>query len=372
MKEVDSSTYKIITIGVVSFVIGYFIVLVFSKLAKNNNNKCNRYVYNTKVITIFAFCCIIFYLPLFAQSFVELIRGGSFESIRYTNRFESTANTGIYNLISYFIIQPFSSCLELIAPIDFWFGKRDRKLFFTTMILIFIRMISDAGRTPFVNFMIYMVLCYCIVKGNKQKTKQEKRYNRIILSLFLVFALFVILYISISRSSSGLSRQLYFYFAMAPVLLNYWISLPESLSFGLASFNGFIFTVLYFLTNITGTTYPNHFQNVYDLIAATDSTWIPIASGGVTANAYVSLFWFFYNDGGFAGIIIYSLIYGMLVTTVLFKINNLSNIRFIALYLLLMQGLIFSFIRFPFAKAQYCITFIIILILIHKESDVKI
>ena len=105
------------------------------------------------------------------------------------------------------------------------------------------------------------------------------------------------------------------------------------------------------------------------MIARTVSDWaLIINEGKTTANAYVSLFWYFYTDAREYGIIIGSLVYGFIMRRVYAKSIINKNIKNVAIYFLLFQGLFFSFIRFPFSKAYYVLAILYMLFVIKKRK----
>ena len=361
LREVSDKAEIIIVQGLVAFMIGSLVAALFdnydfaitneSRIAKNVH-----YHFNYTFLYIASLICIVFFLKNGFISLISVLKGASLDAIRTAVQ-SSTDGNFVNNILTNFVAWPFSYMLEAVAVVDYFFGKKDKKLFRLTLIVIFLRVFGDAGRTPLMDFAIYMLLgiAYLTKKERKNILEQIKKFKYLILGILLLVIA------TISRSSTTVWRQLYFYFAMPPVLLDQWseqVSFNGLITYGLTSFNGVLFPILYIVKNLLGLEYPLLFQQSYDVISSTVSNWLPIASGRTVANAYVSMFWYFYTDARMYGVIILSFIYGYCIRRYYNRSLLNRNIRNVSLYFLLYQGLFFSFIRFPFSKAYYVLAII--------------
>ena len=372
----SNETRIIIAVGVIFFVIGYILSLISKNFKFNNSKKVNdnEYSYQMRYYLLYtlAIICIIYYIPNFIKSMILLFQGNSMNTIRTLTQSNNT-NIPINNLISNFIILPSATALEVLAVADFWAGKRDKKLFIFTVILIVLRIISDAGRTPLINLVIYMVIGYFIThrkiykKNSEEKIKNNK--DKKLIKKYGIVGGIIILITSISRASSTLLRQICFYFGMSPIIFTNWkeaVDVQGLVTYGLTSLNGLFFSIVYFIKNIFNLQYPALLKSSYDMIALTDSFWVDIAQGGIKANAYVSAFWFFYTDGRIIGVILGMLLYGWIVSKSFINVTNKQNIKNISIFLILFQGMFMSFIRFPFAKPYYVLGILIIIFFVYK------
>ena len=73
-------------------------------------------------------------------------------------------------------------------------------------------------------------------------------------------------------------------------------------------------------------------------------------------NAYVSQFYYLFYDGGYIGTFIIMLIYGMACER---SYKRTHSFKGMLIYAMLVQGLLFSMIRFQFTISHYCISFIL-------------
>lgn len=384
LNSYSDSVMVIVVVGVVSFVLGY-IGAVYTRdmnFVFNDDRRRTRiyeYEINYRLLYVVALICILYYAKDFVQSLILILQGSDLEIIRRMAQDDSAGGmtgSALNNLISNFVVLPCASALEVLAVVDFWRGKRNIKLFVMTIIIIFMRVIGDAGRTPLVNFAVYLIIGFLLVYDNDSqnnlKDKIKALKDKKLVRRYGVIGFVLILIASISRTSSTLLRQVYFYFSMAPVLFTYWkeeVDRQGLVTFGLTSLNGFFFSVVYFFKNLFGVEYPQLLQQAYDMISYTDSQWQTIAQVNIKANAYVSAFWFMYTDGRILGVIVGMFLYGFVISRSFCRTKKYKTIKSMAIYLILFQGLVFSFIRFPFAKIYYALAVIFILLLAFRKSN---
>lgn len=372
--DVSTTAARMILYGLISFSVAYYICLIAfdflsSRMQQNTNSRRTIVYFNESIICFFAIICLAYYILSSFRSITSLLHGGSFEMIREMAQSNGKISNQFIIFLYNFFILPFSYAFEIIAVLDYWMKRRIGKLFLLNLLIMLFRMVSDGGRTTLFDFIIYMMIAGHFFMGKQVREIFNKQRAKLLALLFLGVG--VLALITLSRSSYSVFRQLYFYFSMSPVMFNYWTEYVDSIGFtgnGIVSLNGFIFPVLFVLKNLVNTTYPSFFQNGYDLIALTDSQWINIARGKTNANAYVSAFWFFYADGKLIGIIIGMFLYGIVTALTFMLLQKTRSIRVLAIYLLIMQGLVFSFIRFPFAKSYYVLAFIFILLLVKQKK----
>ncbi|WP_088188404.1 O-antigen polymerase [Desulfosporosinus sp. FKA] len=371
---------QIIVIGIVFFVLGYVIAYLMRKYTFKFKRKEHReitYRLRYNLLYILAIICMIYYLRYFMQSILLILQGNNLEVIRRLVQ-DETSSSPLNDLIINFVILPSATALEVLAVSDFWLGKRDKKLFIMSIIIIIMRIISDAGRTPMVDFSIYMIIGFLLTHNRKNEKTQKKRWtdlkDRRLARKYGTLGVIILFIMSISRTSSTLLRQVYFYYAMSPVMFTTWkeqVDAKGLITYGITSLNGYFFSVVYLLKNMFHLSYPDLLKTSYDMIALTDSSWSAIAQGNIRANAYVSAFWFFYTDGRIIGVALGMFIYGLIVSRAFFKAVNKLDLKKISIYLILYQGIFFSFIRFPFAKPYYALGVLIILLIAFKPVIIR-
>lgn len=366
---VSSNTYELIFWGIFAFTLGCLILQVTQKYIYLETSQSNfSYELRYSFLYVIAVITIVFFLNNFLNSLISIISGSSLDNIRVQVQNRSGTST-LYNLVYNFVVLPSATLLEAVAVADFYVGKRDKKLLILTITIVLMRSIADGGRTPLFNFVLYFIVGFLILKSNGTSFKFNFAKNKANIIFSMLVGIILLVWMTFSRTGSTVTRQLYFYFSMSPVLLEYWKGIVQSsniYTYGLTSFNGLFYVFSLFSKTLVGTT--SLIQESYNLISQTDSMWQAIAQGGVKANAYVSSFWFLYTDFRTIGVIIGMFLYGIINMREYLRVIGHISIRRFTVYLLLFQGLFFSFIRFPFSKPYYCLAFVYLFIFAYKKT----
>ena len=141
------------------------------------------------------------------------------------------------------------------------------------------------------------------------------RKKSILFMLTIFIGLVSLYYITKSRSGDNSLRYTYYYFAMEPLMFEKWskiVSQMGLIAYGMASFNGYIFSFFYLMVNaIPIFTYPESCRTIYAVIENIGTQWQTITTIGTTANSYTSIFWTLYFDGRVCGIIIGMFLFGI-------------------------------------------------------------
>lgn len=384
----EEKIYRYMFWGIMAFNIGYTLWAGFRRKYRLRLFKYNiindniEFEPRYEFLYILAIICIIYYMSSAINTITHLISGTSMGEIRKMVQAASGSNayraSKILNSISVLIIVPGSSVIQAVAAIDFWVGKRNKLLFYFGIILAIISSISEGGRTSVVNFFIYMIIGYVLSNNYlKQKNILSKKINkkrRYIIIIFSIISILFISWFSISRTGQTLYKNLYLYFSMEPYMFNLWANKVDSsriYGYTEASLNGFSFMILYIIKNIFNVDFPAHWKSVYDIIRATDSQWQSITNISTQANAYVTTFWFFYLDGRFIGILIGMFTYGVYVAHVFIEAIKYPNPKKICIFAFIFQGLVYTFIRFPFSNIYYAIAYLMILLFAYRRIKIK-
>lgn len=389
LRAASNETYIIMLMGIGSYIIGYYLIRIFMKNKIFNSkkmkysNKNIKYLLRYKLLYILGSICILFYIYDFSIVFSYILKGNSLGYIRQLaqdpNSIIYASRTAIGNSVRVLVVTPFVMALQPLLAVDFWMGKRDKKLIIINIIIIGLRVITDGSRVVIVYLLLHFFVAYqfvdskCLKKGmvfSKKKIKQV-----IVILVILLIGAIALYKTTLSRSGENFMRYLYYYFSMEPYMFESWASIVDTIGvkgFGLASINGFLFAFFYIIKNFLGLSkYPEFWYNIYSIIGATDSQWQIIAGDATIANAYVSIFWFFYLDGRVIGIIIGMIIYGMICARTYIKAKKQRTARSICIYAIILQGVCFSFVRLQFADIYYAIAVLFILLFAYKKVIFK-
>lgn len=387
LKAGNDSTYFIMGIGILFWSLGYCLSynkISFKSITKRNGNIGNNYKCRYNLIYLLSIITLILYLKdllsiissVNIQGLLAQVRSlaQDSDSILYEGR--SNIETAIRLLIT----QPFLMALQPIVAVEFWFKTKERKrLLVIDLILVFLRMFTDGSRSMVMYLGFHFLIVFLILSKPrwksfhgfyKDKIASSKKAKRIMCLLGIGFII-VFIISSVSRSGSRMWKYLYLYFSMEPYMMTYWKGQIQHFGFGTASLNGLVYPIIYFVKNLLGISeYPDYwYNNIFLLINDTDSKWQIITTTGNPANAYVSVFWFPYLDGGIVGEILVMFIYGF-AAGYLFKkaIRNL-DMKSICIYSLFFQGIIMSYVRFQFATSSYALAFLYLVIVFYKKSN---
>lgn len=386
----DDRIYGYILAGLMSFNVGFFLwnyrrkrIKTLFKMNKYSTKKIKYFSYEPRYIMLYllAILGVMYYSKSAITSFCYLLVGANLGDIRSlvqdsTSIYNSAGRLKIFNAISILLIIPSSYVIQVTGVMDFWFGKRGKKLFILAVILTILSSIGEGGRTNLVNLCIYMVLGYFLsgskLEKNFQMTIAKKKERKRFFVVSLISGIAFLFWFTVSRTGHTIFKNLYLYFSMQPYMFNLWsekVDIEEIIGYGEASLNGFSFAVLYVIKNIIGINFPVHWKKVYDLIRATDSEWQIITSISTKANAYVGSFWFFYVDGRIYGIILGMFFYGVYLAHIFNDAIKYTNIKVVTLYGFIYQGLAWSFIRFPFSNLYYAIAFLMLNFIVFKSGE---
>ncbi|EOH84878.1 O-antigen polymerase [Enterococcus casseliflavus] len=382
LKLASETSYHIMGIGIYSFAAGHIASFFFGGkykfvLQKESHTKMFTWEINYKLVYLLCALTIIYNIVGTIPSLIYLIQGGSLGSIRTAIQNSDTNFTSdsiIMNFLKMFIARPFVNILPSIAICDFLIGKRNKKLLFLTTVILLMGLISTGGRNQIINLGISLVICFVIIgKQNTEKInmkKFKKKYGKFFIATFLL-VLFIVYIATKSRSGDAAVRQLYYYFAMQPVMLDNWVSVVDSsnlLGWGMASFNGIFFVIFWMLHNLLFFPYPDFFNNIFTMVLNTENIWVTIGVAGVNANAYVTTFWHLYLDGRIFGVVLGMFIYGYYVTRVFSQAYFNTNLKKISLYCLMYFGTFLMFTRFPFSNIYFAVSWIMIAFFVFRKK----
>ena len=379
----NENAISIIYVGLLAYNVGFWVIYFYQELytiGKNNFSapKLVSYEYEVEVrenlIQFLGVISIVFLAIPALQSLKILVSGGSLATIRQLNQ----SLTGAYNLsnsnkflgaINLLIVQPFITVLPSVAFAHYWKRKKIDRVLKITIVILLLSLLGSAGRGLFTQGAFAFVICYLIIGKKKGGKNRLGRKSKIYLILGGIVMLTIIIGATISRNQGDFWKINYLYFSMEPYMLDYWVQASNGVvGHGMTSLNGFIFPFFYVLKNALGVGFPENFQQVFNLIQNTGTVWIPISTGGREANAYVSVFWSMFVDGGMLGVVIGMFAYGgALANTFCLALKNQTE-RSVAIYAFLLYGVALSFVRFSFITSSNAIGLIILVFIIYRKN----
>jgi hypothetical protein len=166
-----------------------------------------------------------------------------------------------------------------------------------------------------------------------------------------------------------LYENTYIYFALCIPLADYWlnwIDLNGYLTLGVGTLSGVINLTNIFYSTIFGTNLPGT-ETILNVFNPVESNYIYVFQNA-KCNAYVTWIFHLYADFREFGVIIGSLIFGLVCGKLARKCYYDSNICNIAMFLLLTQAVVKTFVRFEFVTETYILAFIFLRLCFRREK----
>ncbi|MDD3139585.1 MAG: O-antigen ligase [Lachnospiraceae bacterium] len=354
--------YTIISVGLTAFALGYYgfrilqnnkpVYLFISKKSKRQNK------INYKVCYILLiFCIVVSSLKIIEMGINIYSTGLNFLSIG--EKIASASREGhnkVINFLYFYCASPVYIAATIIFTVDFWLGKRDKKLTILTLLMVFFRSITTGGRIAIIQLLISFLTSYSFALENNKHillkiSTNRKRKREIIIFCFSIAILFY--YMSLSRGFN-LFKNLYLSFAIQPYLLEHWCAeLESNYAYGFCSLNGFIYPVLYLIKNLLGMPeLPGIFSDIYNTVQATFNEWV-ICGDSSKCNAYTSAFWYLYYDGRLFGVFLGMFIWGCIAFNNFVKAKLKNNALSVANYCVIMIALVYTFTDMEYNKASF-------------------
>jgi len=388
MYSASDNINGMILIGIIAYISGYYINKfllqnIHLKIGNSSMYNINITCYAVPRYNLLYFLAVICILYTAYTLLNVIISSGTFNLGTIQDMLQSgdivSGNSALLNALSILVISPVKFVLPAITAVDFWYGRRDRKLFVLTLILILINMLSSANRTSFLLFFVWLIIVALIYMNQNGSVRQRiservklyrmsRNIKRYIL-LIIIVAVIAFILMSLSRGVQSFSRQLYLYFAIPPRMFEIWaerIDQAKVYGYGTSSLLGFIYPVFYVLKNLIGIELPALIQSMYDWYMLTDNEWV-WPGQNIYANAYTSIFWSLYVDGRAVGIAIGMFIFGIIASK---AFNNIAtdrcSARQIAIYCIIFYAVLFSFVRMQFTLPKYALGLVFIIFFAYR------
>lgn len=377
LDKTSNQAYAVISMGIFAYGLGE---LISSKLTFKSKKGRSEYVLRDKVIYLLCAITILLYFMDLYKVISYIIGGQSLAYIRLISQDKTSVlysdRSALESAIRMFIIQPFAVAFQVIVAQEFIEGKK--RWIVWDIVIILLKVLSEGSRSLLVYLGVHLVLIFFF--NNKFKTYTQgfsrirKHKKRIIRIVFLVIAI-VLVYTTMARSGERALRTTYYYFSMEPRMLDIWLEEIKEYGYGAASINGFVFPFVWFFKNLLKMSdYPSYwYNNVFLFIDSTDKLWQVISSIDQTrANAYVSIFFFPFLDGGYFGEFIIMFIFGFFARQMYKNAIKDMNPRNVCLYSYTLLAILFSFVRLQFADVSYALGFIFLCFVAFKRRRVHL
>ena len=252
--------------------------------------------------------------------------------------------------------------------------SRKKHTLLIELMLFFFLHIFVTGARSFLFDVVFVLVLYILINTNLSKRFSEafRKIPKLAVGIVIILCVsFVVLVTFLRRGEIGvLAREVYAYFTMSFRLFDIHMQLMREnpdFTYGMTLLNGLLRLPLLLIRSFFGIPYPTLFQKAYDAIAANNDFYV-IGSG--RGNSFVTVFYYFFMDFGYIGIVIGSFFYGYLSQASYYSMLKNSEKRSTSIYMLIALGLFLSFVRLHFTASRYIYAFIVLL-LSFKDSSQK-
>lgn len=379
---IDNEVYIIILLGVIFFALGCALAKKYRITIGNKKKKVLPRQLNDRWFAIFTIVGLGLSLWT-AMGAIKLLMQGNALSLIYEldtgDGINDTENllgkTYLSDVLGIYIAQPLTYLL-VPASICAFIRKKKIGYLFLSIIFMLLRVISHGGRAILIFFIGYVVLLIFLSKdGLIEKfnlSKLQAKTTNLIQRRFKLIAgvgILGFLYMTLDRGAA-IGRTIYFYLCGA--VPHFSGRLPELRSYdytwGVESLRGFIYPIYSTVTKIIP--FKWELFEYADHIFTRLQYAITIAPGK-EMNAFVTVFCFFFIDGGIIGVIIGSIILGFIAQKSFNRILTVNDDMSIVIYsMLYVQILLYSFNCCMFSYIQVAWAFVFAILLYRKKSTI--
>lgn len=369
--EVAESTLKMYFLGICFFFAGFLIVRpkvqVNFKYDYYDKNQRNKY----RLIKVFFWISFIVFclktlkaLPYWASPATAV------SNLKSAIVDDDALSIGVIgNFLFTYLAIPMTTCLMALSVLLLLKKKRSNeeiKIILMSMILLIPRFLSSGSKTA-ISLLVIMMVGYVFLFTKMNLGSFIRHYKK----LFILSGgcLFLVLLIMSIGGETNVFESLYFYYVGCIPCSDYALQeLNHSPStYGLVSLNGFFRLLIVVPAQIgIGTGIKDTLDLVFLFIQQfEDAVYVAPAH---PYNAFISMFAYFYADGGYSGVILFSFVYGIICALLQNWANRKPSYQSVGVVLVIFYGIITSMVRFQFFMVPFAAGISYILLLLPKTS----
>lgn len=362
INSVSESTLLILFLGVICTVGG---------ITLGEHCTISKKIKSQKILSEKAYyiCSIILFGVLIATAYNSIsliLSGATLGAIRYSER-AAVLNTGMLDILYNYYAVPMGYLLVHVNLNEMFNQTGKKKIYMGSTILIAVASIlTEAGR-----FIIYFIAIDAIVLYlwyNRQVfsiNPKIKRYIRILISASVIGFIFI----TVNRGSDILKTVYTYVCGCVPYFENkiQHFDTYYNNTYFFTSLNGLIRPFFVVINKVIGIKIPEIVANVEAILLDVEVNHQLIAPT-VVYNGFVSMFFSFYADLGVLGIAIYSFAFGGVLGGAFRKLLHTNTNRAIVMYMIMIQAISISMMRFFFVSFNFALMLVYINILFSKKN----
>ena len=389
---VDDRIYLICFIGVLCFVVGGFAAksVAFKKgnstytlpMQKHSIELRSRPMNVRTYLYYLILVAVISYQIIYSMRVIRMLsRGFGLGAIRYAasldyaleNGFNQLTPSRLDSIINRRIIKP---CVNFLIPLLIVrsfdeTGRINKKNLVLMIVLSGLETFRTGGRITLVICVMQFFTYFLFLRKTIHLSKKMKRR---ILRVIVILGISIVFFTFMRKGASSLSfifKEFYVYYGGA--LPNFSLRCEELFraprTLGFALLNPFFEILIRIFKTVFGMKEPELFIQATSIIS-TLQTKVQV-SKDQTFNAFVTLFYYFYSDFGIIGVIILSFAYGFFCGYIYKKMKQKRDILYSVLYLWLVNGIIYSMVRWQFYSSSYAYVVFVGVILFTRKRQIS-
>ncbi|RHE34976.1 oligosaccharide repeat unit polymerase [Eubacterium sp. AM28-29] len=383
--SVENYVLFIYSIGALSFIIGCIPVrfkIGERTFINKNRDSLNNFNSNQKqrfFLLLFSFITMVILL-IKAYKILPYWSGGV-SSVKLANAEGYILYPAWFDILYTFFARPFEMVCVFVVAVDFFFGQSEytKLQFMVTSLIVLFGYIATGSKFSLIIPVLSFVLVYEIYQKESNSTSNKKTFSNnlrklsfnkkiIILSLSLMIILFIIY--MLNQKYSGWKESIYMYLVGCipcggNALKN---SVNNNMYFSMVSFNG-VYRVISTFFTVFGIKLPyaSFMNEAYNMIETYEKAIY--ISPTTKYNAFISIFTYFYKDGGLFFVILASFFFGRVSNNAFLHLINEKSIYSLLIYLFICYLILFSIVRSQLFLAPTVMTYIYIFLFFRKSKE---
>lgn len=374
MIDFSTKSILIVFLGILFFVLGAFLCVLICKKLKNKfeEKKVDNEKINNVLLIIILTVGLIMSIILSIKVITLLKNGTPYYSIRKMYYSYGEAQSLINNEKIFTLFDWIMSVVITVSTPTVIIGimkKRISKIAIIEYCMVIIAYVfSTSGRLP-----IFIIVLETVLYAFLNKDNIELKLKKIIYCVIGALGAIIILMTAIRTSSSQGKKinTFYTYFSLPLPYLSRMIDYVdenEIQTYGAATTYGPYLLIQKGIKVCTGYKLKNA-ETLANVITKPQTYWVRIFTNtNDYYNAYATLFYYFYLDFRYIGVILFSFIYGAIAELVYLYYKKTKSMKTTIIYLMISFGVIQSFITWQFTSPAIIISLILSNILIRRKK----
>lgn len=367
--QATNKALYIIGLGLFSFILGAVFPLIMKRrstsLSAPIGIKTNTLRPNYYFLAFLNLVCLAYFMSAISQTISLLRSGHDYEYIHSFYLWSEESEIGgsiAARFLLNWLVWPTTLAVNPILAVVLQFEKsrvKGKKLFVITSIANLAAYVFVTGaRISLAYFAVYYVIVF-ISLGKKITMNPRKMFVGLLGGVVILAALN---YINVSRGHTSIDKTMYLYVSgCVPHLSEKLKDADYGSTMGVLSVYGFIKPFLGVVIRVFPSERLINLRTTIEAIKHSTQERIFIADGQ-RFNAFLTPFFYTYLDGGYVMTFVYGFLYGLICSRLFVRLSKNRSMWGLCVYLLILQGLIFSMIRLPFVEMRYVFSLAIVIV----------